>query len=283
MFISDIYDNKKCVVSLEVFPPKKQGGMEAITEVMEQICQLDADYISVTCGAGGSQGDNTLGLASMIKNKFQVEAMAHMTCITSTKAEMEQKVKGFKENNISNILALRGDTPKDGREIASDYHFAKDLITDLDSLGFCVAATCYPEGHISCHDLESNIEHTLQKEQAGAKFLISQLFFDNRPFYDFLDMASKKGISIPISAGIMPMMSEQQVKNMIFMCGASLPSEMVKLLYRFQGDPESLLEAGMEYAQKQIEDLRHHRVEGIHIYTMNRPQIAKRLIEVAKN
>lgn len=283
MYIIEKYRQKKHVLSFEVFPPKKNVSVETMVPALSQIAELKPDFISVTCGAGGSGNtNNTLGVATMIQDKLGIDAMAHLTCISSTKTEMEEQVTRLTRNSVNNVLALRGDLPKDGN-IAHDYRYAKDLIAELKERPLCVAATCYPEGHVDCLNLEENITHLKEKQEAGAQFFISQLFFDNRPFLEFWEQAQKQGVTAPISAGIMPMLAASQVKKMIFMCGASLPSAMVKILFKYQDDNLSIEKAGIEYAINQIEDLKRHGVNGIHIYTMNRPVVAKQLMEAARS
>ncbi|HHW45469.1 MAG TPA: methylenetetrahydrofolate reductase [NAD(P)H] [Clostridiales bacterium] len=283
MFISEFYRSKKPVVSLEIFPPKKDNPVESIYNTIEELSALKPDFISVTYSAGGvGTSEKTAEIASAVKNKYGIEALAHMTCIRLDRAQVASFVENLKQNNIQNILGLRGDIPEglDPRDLPGDFRFARDLIAEISGNypEICIGAAAYPEGHIECESLEKDIEHLKLKVEAGAKFLITQLFFDNELFYRFYEMALKKGVNIPISAGIMPILSKSQIQKMIFMCGASLPAAIVKILNRYEHDPEGLIDAGIEYSCRQINDLIDNGVDGVHIYTMNRPEIAKRSI-----
>jgi len=207
--------------------------------------------------------------------------MAHMTCITLDEESVVREINAAEQAGIENILALRGDIPKEGfDENKVTYHHAFDLIKAIRSCsGMCTAAAAYPEGHIECDSFNKSIEHLKVKQDAGAEFFVSQLFFDNRYFYNLLESAARAGITVPITPGIMPMMSKSQISNMIFMCGASLPSEMIKILYKYENNPESLLKAALEYAGRQIADLVRNGVKGIHIYSMNKPAVAAELVK----
>ncbi len=278
------YDNagKAPVVSFEMFPPKKAEAFENVGEILNGLCSLKPDFISVTCGAGGGSNRNrTIELASKIKNEFGTESMAHMTCITLDEESVIREINSARSAGIENVLALRGDIPKEDFDINSvTYHHAYELVDVIKSNSdLCVAAAAYPEGHIECDSFDRSIEYLKVKEAAGTEFFVSQLFFDNRCFYNLCDKAEKFGIKAPITAGIMPMMSKSQISNMIFMCGASLPSEMIKILYRYEHDADSLLSASLEYAGRQINDLVKNGIRGIHIYSMNKPEIAAELIK----
>ncbi len=276
--IEDIFttarDAGKQPVSFEIFPPKGELSLEAAREVADRLSQLAPDFISVTYSAGGSGNKQaTAEIAAMIQDEFSVPAIAHLTCAGASEESIDQAIADMSARGIRNVLALRGDLP-DGKE-PTVFRYAKDLIPKLVEAGFCVGAAAYPEGHIACDSVKLNIEHLKQKQDAGAKFLVSQLFFDNDYFYRFRERAEEAGISIPITAGIMPFMSKQQIQRMVFMCGASLPSPIIKLLARYEHDPESLKQAGVEYACRQLTDLQEHGVDGLHVYTMNNPAIAR--------
>lgn len=261
-------------VSFEIFPPKGEMNVDAAREVVSQLSQLAPDFISVTYSAGGSGNKRaTSDIASMIQGEFDVPSIAHLTCAGASKESIAAAVDDMKGKGIANVLALRGDLPE-GCEL-SDFRFAKDLIPVLADAGFCVGAAAYPEGHIDCDSLRLNVEHLKQKQDAGASFFVSQLFFDNDCFYRFREDAERAGVTLPITAGIMPFMSKQQIQRMVFMCGASLPSPIIKLLARFEGDPQSLRQAGIEYACRQLTDLQEHGVDGLHVYTMNKPEVAR--------
>ena len=281
MRISDIYKTKKQPRSFEIFPPKGDLSVETARQTVEELKDLEPAFISVTYSAGGSGNSfKTADLASMIQNDYGVTSAAHLTCINSTKADVENMVKTLKEDNIENILALRGDIVEGAT--AHDFKYASELIPILKSEGFCVGGACYPEGHVACKSLKDDINHLYEKEQAGADFFLSQLFFDNDAFFNFLDMARKRGVTKPIEAGVMPILSKSQITRMIFMCGASLPADIVRLLYKYENSPEDLEKAGIEKALEQIQGLLDGGVDGVHIYTMNKPHIAKTILNGLK-
>lgn len=277
MYIKKLYQIKRPVLSFETFPPKQQSALETITDTLGQLTALHPDFISVTYGAGGSgNSGKTTEIASMIKNEFGVEPLAHLTAITAKRETIHNTLADLKAHNVQNIMALRGDIPVGFEgDPNGDFVYAADLIREIKQVGgFCVGAACYPEGHIDCDSLPNNYAHLLQKQEAGADFLISQLFFDNAQFYHFLERARRAGVTIPIVPGIMPMMSKSQVQRMIFTCGVSLPSRIIRILHKYENDSQSLEQAGIEYACEQVTDLIKNDVDGIHIYTMNKPQVA---------
>ncbi len=284
MKISEKYKNKsgKPVISFEIFPPKKEEAFNNVGQILGELKELEPEFISVTCGAGGSANRNkTIELASKIKNEYGVEAMAHMTCVSSTRERVEEELAAIRAEGIENILALRGDIPKEGFDKSKAcYSFAYELIQKIKSSDdICVAAAAYPEGHIDCYDLAESVEYIKIKQDAGADFFVSQLFFSNDCFYRFMEEAQRQNITAPITPGIMPMMSKSQISNMIFTCGASLPSAIIKLLNKYEGNADDLLKAGIEYAGGQISDLIANGIDSIHIYSMNKPEIARRLTE----
>jgi len=204
--------------------------------------------------------------------------MAHQTCVGAKKVDMEAALDEMTRQRITNILALRGDMPADSADTTGDYRYAHELISEIkEHGGFTVGAACYPEGHIDCYDNKLNIEHLKIKEDCGADFFITQLFFNNNLFFDFLEQARAAGIKAPIIAGVMPIMSRTQIEKMIFMCGASLPSGIIKLLHRHRNSPGDMYKAGIEFAAKQLTELRDGGADGLHIYTMNRPDAARQL------
>ena len=212
----------------------------------------------------------------MITSEFDTPSVAHLTCVGRTHADIAAKIDEYRTAGVENVLALRGDLPAGATEDdkpASDYAYARDLIPELVDAGFCVGAAAYPEGHIACEDLNASVEHLKQKQDAGASFFVTQLFFDNECFYRFRELADKAGITVPITAGIMPFMGKSQISRMVFMCGASLPSPVIKILAKYENDPESLQAAGVDYAARQLCDLKEHGADGLHLYTMNRPAI----------
>ena len=264
-------------ISFEMFPPKGELTLDRAREAAGALCALSPDFISVTCSAGGSGNSGaTADIASMISREFATSSVAHITCIGQTRAELAERIGAYRAADIENVLALRGDRPQDAEDMASgDFTYAADLIPALVEAGFCVGAAAYPEGHIECDDLAESVRHLRLKQDVGASFFVTQLFFDNDCFYRFRELADAAGITVPITCGIMPFMSKQQVSRMVFMCGASLPSPVIKLLARFEDDAASLTAAGIDYACRQLEDLQRHGVDGLHIYTMNRPAVAR--------
>ncbi len=268
--------------SFEMFPPKGELTLDRAREVAGGLSELKPSFISVTCSAGGSgNGATTAPIAGMIERELATPAVAHLTCVGRSRADVAEKIAEYREAGVENVLALRGDLPKtEDRSVpASDYAYAKDLIPELVEAGFCVGAAAYPEGHITCDDLELSVQHLKEKQDAGASFFVTQLFFDNECFYRFRELADRVGITVPITAGIMPFMGKSQISRMVFMCGASLPSPVIKILAKYEDDAESLKAAGVEYAAKQLEDLKTHGAEGLHLYTMNRPSIAATIAE----
>ena len=265
-------------VSFEMFPPKGELTLERAREVASGFASLAPDFISVTYSAGGSGNSAaTAQIASMISSEFNISTVAHLTCISLTRETLAEKILEFMDAGIENVLALRGDLPAGMSEAeAGDiaFPYAKDLVPALVDAGFCVGGAAYPEGHLTCDDLPTSVKHLRQKQDAGASFLVTQLFFDNEYFYRFRELADAAGITIPITVGIMPFTSKQQVTRMVFTCAASRPAPVIKILARFEDDPESLRAAGIEYACRQLEDLAAHGVDGLHVYTMNRADVA---------
>lgn len=277
MYIKNLYALKKPVMSFEVFPPNNEASIETLYEPLEKINNLNPAFISVTYGAGGSNNSsNTIDIASHIKNTLSTESLAHLTAINASKSDIKKLLDDMSSKNIENILALRGDlTP--GSTNKGDFAHASDLIKFIKENGnFSIGAACYPEGHVECDDLCDNYRHLYKKQENGADFFISQLFFENGKFFRFLEMAQSKGIKVPIIAGIMPVLSKSQVEKMIFKCGVSLPAAIVKILYKYENSPEDLKKAGLEYTLMQIEDLVKNGQSFIHVYSMNKPEIAQK-------
>ena len=274
---------KKPVLSFEVFPPKPDVPIDSIYQTLEALKDLEPDFISVTYGAGGSKaGDLTAGICDTICNKLGIPAIAHLPCINETKESVLEKLEVFKSKGIENILALRGDRNPD-IEPKTDFAHASDLIGFIMQNGdFDIAAACYPEGHPEAPDLDTDIAHLKEKVDAGASHLISQLFYNNHDFYAFREKAAKAGINVPIEAGIMPVTSKKSIERMVSLCGASIPNRLAKLMARYSGDPASLKAAGLEYAIMQIIELIENGADGIHIYTMNNPDVARYIMEQIK-
>lgn len=273
MQISQVFERDGLPVSFEIFPPKGELPVEAAHALAAELAPLDPAFVSVTYSAGGSgNSTRTIDVARMAKDDFGLTMMAHLTCMGASRDDVAQVLASMRDAGIENVLALRGD-PVEGAS-TTDFRFAKDLIPVVREAGFCVGAAAYPEGHIDCLDFDASIRHLKEKQDAGAQFFVTQLFFDNDCALRFLDAARNAGVTVPITFGIMPFLSKAQISRMVFMCGASLPSPIIKLLARYENDPESLRAAGIEYACKQLEGLAAEGVDGLHVYTMNQPAIA---------
>ncbi len=281
--IKDMFENKK-TISFEVFPPKKDGEFDAAFEVLDSLAQLKPDFISVTYGAGGSRCGKTVEIASYIQNKLHIDAMAHMTCVGTKKEQLLSVYEELKKNNVNHVLALRGDRPKD----MSDEQFAsRDFIHANDMMAFLkehtdlhLAGACYPEKHFESFSMESDLNNLKRKQDAGAEFLISQLFFDNDYYYSFLEKARKKGITIPVCAGIMPITTAKQIGTTVTLSGSSIPKALADIFATYADNPEEMRKAGIDYAIRQIRDLQENGVNDVHIYTMNKPETAA---EIMKN
>lgn len=279
MKMSKLFEVKKPVFSLEVFPPKKNaGGIETIYETLDGLKDLKPDFISVTYGAGGNLADNsTCDICSIIKNKYNILPIAHLTCVNNSKSDIDVILENLKEAGVSNILALRGDINPDVPP-KNDFAHADELVAYIKSKGeFDISGACYPETHPDSEDTVSDILNLKNKVDCGAEHLISQLFFNNEDFYSFREKARLAGIKVPIEAGIMPVTNKSQVLRMATMCGASIPRKMSRLLNRFENNPKALEDAGIAYAIDQIIDLIANGIDGIHLYTMNKPYIAQRI------
>lgn len=280
MYIRDLFEQKEVVFSFEIFPPKVTSPIDVIYDTLEALSDLKPDYISVTFGAGGNISDNrTCELSSMVKNKYGIEALAHLTCISSSRQNIHDILIKLKEQGVENILALRGDVPKDA-SMVGEFDSASSLIKYIGNEGgFGISAACYPEGHIQSVSLDKDIEILKMKMEAGADQLITQLFFDNNYFYNFWNKAESKGINIPIQAGIMPVINKKQIERVVSLCGATLPQKFIKIMNKYEHDNEALRDAGIAYALDQIVDLISSGVRGIHLYTMNNPYVARKITE----
>jgi methylenetetrahydrofolate reductase (NADPH) len=271
MRIRDLYKPGETILSLEVFPPKNDPGI-CLNSALQNIARLRPAFISVTVHAGGSM-ERTAGIAATIQKDFAIPSMAHMTCVNSARVTVRESLDLIRKSGVDNILALRGDPIDGGKE---DYRYASELIHDITAYGdFCIGAACYPEGHINSGESCADIEHLKIKQDAGAEFFISQLCFDNDAFYTFLERARAAGVTAPVSAGVMPVLSRGQIEKMIFLCGASLPARVVRLLHKYQDNQDDLRKAGIEFAAEQVRCLSAAGADGVHIYTMNKPEVAE--------
>ena len=277
MKIRDMFE-RGTVFSFEIFPPKKTAPIETIYNTLEELGDLKPDFISVTYGAGGNLADNsTCDICSIIKNKYNILSIEHLTCVNNSKSDIDVILENLKEAGVSNILALRGDINPDVPP-KNDFAHADELVSYIKSKGdFDISGACYPETHPDSEDTVSDILNLKNKVDCGAEHLISQLFFNNEDFYSFREKARLAGINVPIEAGIMPVTNKSQVLRMATMCGASIPRKMSRLLNRFENNPKALEDAGIAYAVDQIVDLIANGVDGIHLYTMNKPHIAQRI------
>ncbi len=284
MRLSEIHQQKKNVLSFEIFPPKKDDELKNIDKTLEILCELKPDFISVTFGAGGSSNHNkTIQLAKKIKEEYQVEPVVHLTCLCYDKAEIDAFSKELAEEGIENVLALRGDRNPDVPE-KKDFIHASDLITYLKQTSdFCIAGACYPECHPESEDRVAEMRHLRTKVDAGAQVLLSQLFFDNHFFYRFVEDCRIAGIDVPVTPGIMPVINASQIKRMVTMCGASFPQCFERIIHKYEGNKQALFDAGMSYALSQIIDLLANDVDGIHLYTMNNPTVARKIYEGIKH
>ncbi|MBR1931919.1 MAG: methylenetetrahydrofolate reductase [Lachnospiraceae bacterium] len=281
MNIAEKFDGQHTVVSFEVFPPKKESSIDSIYATIERLRELHPDFISVTYGAGGVGVANplTVQICSRIQNEYGIDAVAHLTCLNNSKADIDGLLEKLKSSHITNILALRGDrnpdmAPKD------DFHYASELAEYIlaKGEGFHISGACYPEVHPEAEGLVEDIGNLKKKVDAGAEHLVSQLFFENNVFYDFVEKARIAGIQVPIEAGIMPVTNKSQIERMVAQCGASIPAKLSKLLQRFGDDPKAMQDAGIAYATNQIMDLIANGVDGVHIYTMNKAEIAEKIV-----
>lgn len=278
MKINELFNSKELVFSFEIFPPKVTSPISTVYNTLEELKDLKPDFISVTYGAGGSLKNNrTTELSSLVKEKYGVESVAHLTCISSRKDEIDIVLDDLKKHGIENILALRGDIPV-GQDAKGEFNYAYELISHIKNRGdFNILGACYPEGHVKGRDLKEDMIHLKLKEEMGATHFISQLFFDNNYFYNMLEEKEKLGIKSPIQAGIMPVVNKNQIERISTLCGSHIPEKFIKIMNRYEHDKDALREAGIAYAVEQIVDLVSSGVDGIHLYTMNNPYVARRI------
>lgn len=275
MKISDILKEDRVTLTYEVFPPRAGDTYAAVAEKARTISALRPAFMSVTYRAGGDTSDYTVELASDISGRFGVESLAHLTCVSSTRQQVADVLVKLREHGVQNILALRGDIPPEGPS-AHDYAYAAELVRDIKAQGdFCVGGACYPEGHPEAGGKPADIEHLKEKVDAGCEFLITQMFFDNSIFYNFLYRIRERGIDVPVVAGIMPVTNAKQVKRITQLSGNYLPEKFKAVVDRFGGDPAAMRQAGVAYATGQIIDLIANGVNHIHVFTMNKPEVAQ--------
>lgn len=266
-------------LSFEVFPPKQDAAFDSVKKATEEIAKLRPAFISVTYGAGGGTSKYTLDIAKNIKDQYNVQTLAHLTCVSSTRETVHQKIKEIKAAGIENIMALRGDIPADmdlSHQETWAYHHAIDLIRELKESGtdFCIGGACYPEKHPESANQKEDIRFLKEKVDAGCEFLTTQMFFDNNIMYNFLYRIREKGITVPVVAGIMPVTNVKQIKRITSMSGTYLPERFKAIVDRFGDNPAAMKQAGVIYATEQIIDLIANGVNHIHVYSMNKPEIA---------
>jgi len=282
MKIKEMFETKRTVMSLEVFPPKLTSPVETIYATLDGLSDIKPDFISVTYGAGGKAKDRTVEIASKIKNDYGIESLAHLTCISSTKEDIQKVFNELRDNNIENVLTLRGDIPDDPDfEFPNplQYEYACDLVKEAEAeKSFCIGAACYPEKHIDCDSKVKDIKYLKEKVDQGVDFLMTQLFFDNELFYRFMEEIDLAGVDVPVSAGIMPVLNKNQILRITKLSGCAIPPKFRRILDRYENNAEALKEAGEAYAIEQIIDLMAWGVRGIHLYTMNKPETAKRIM-----
>ena len=266
---------KKTTLSFEVFPPKTSDSYQSVAEAAKNIAMLKPDFMSVTYGAGGGTSQYTTSIAKYIQDVQNVTSLAHMTCVSSSRENVIKQLDNLKQAGIENILALRGDLPKDG-EISKDYKYAFELINEIKKYGdFCIGGACYPEGHIEAANQDEDIIHLKEKVDAGCEFLTTQMFFDNNLLYKFLYKIREAGITVPVIAGIMPITTAKQLGRSVSLSGTSVPHRFKLIVEKFGDDPLAMKQAGIAYATEQIIDLVANGVKHIHIYSMNKPDVAK--------
>lgn len=279
MKIIDILKKEEMSLSIEVFPPKKESSFESVRLATEEIAAIKPAFMSVTYGAGGGTSEYTLAVAKNIKEKYGVPMLAHLTCVSSDRATVHQRIEDLKANGITNIMALRGDlTPELEQSDRSkwDYKHASDLIAELKSNGdFCIGAACYPEVHPESASQRDDIKYLKEKVDAGADFLTTQMIFDNNLFFNFLYKIREAGITVPVLPGIMPITNANQVERAIKLSGAFVPQRFKAMVDKFGNDPAAMKQAGIAYATDQIIDLYANGITNVHVYSMNKPDISK--------
>ncbi len=280
MKIESMFSKDKTILSFEVFPPKKTSSVETIYSTLEELADLKPDFISVTYGAGGSENRFiTADIAGAIKTKYGIEPISHLTCVNSDKQDVLDMLAKLKAYGVENILALRGDISPDYPP-KNVFRYASELVTFIKENGdFDVSGACYPETHAEAENAVDDILNLKKKVDCGASHLISQLFFDNEAFFSFRERAAIAGINVPIEAGIMPVTNKKQIERMVSLCGASLPAKFSRTMQRYENNPEALRDAGIAYAVNQIVELVSNGVDGIHLYTMNNPYVARKICE----
>lgn len=281
MKISEILAKKETTISFEIFPPKAGTPFEPVMEAAKEMSKLEPDFMSVTYGAGGGTSKNTVKIASYIEKQLNVTALSHLTCVSSTREEVKEILNEIKQNKIENILALRGDIPQNmDFPLCENYKYANELVNEIRNSGdFCIGGACYPEGHVECVHKADDIANLKRKVDDGCDFLTTQMFFDNNILYNYLYKIREAGINSPVIAGIMPVTNAKQISRICQLSGTVLPERFKTIVDKFGDNPEAMKQAGIAYATEQIIDLIANDVKGIHIYSMNKPEIAKSIMD----
>lgn len=275
MKLSSLLKEKERTLSFEVFPPKTSDRMETVLEATEKIAALQPDFMSVTYGAGGGTSQFTVDIAARLQEEYGTTVLPHLTCVSSSKDHVRRMIRIYEEKGLENIMALRGDIPAGGAP-CHDYTHAIQLIRDIREIApdICIGAACYPEGHVEARNRDEDLQYLKEKVDAGVDFLTTQLFYDNTIFYHFLYRAREIGIKVPIIAGIMPITNASQVKRTVEMSGTIVPERFLAMVDHFGGNPDAMKQAGVIYATEQIIDLYAHGIRNIHVYSMNKPEVA---------
>ncbi len=285
--IRDKYDTGKTVFSCEVFPPKKDKPIEPTMDKLKDFKDIAPDFLSVTYGAGGSNAGHAVEIASFIRRDVGVDVLSHITSVGFSRTKLDEGLKTFRDNNIENVLALRGDRPKtmtDDEYNSRDFFHASDMADFIreNYPDFTIAGACYPDKHFEARDYDEDIANLKKKVDNGCSFLISQLFFDNEKFYLMQELMDKAGIKVPVSAGIMPITNAKMLGTTVTLSGTSVPKSLSDLIARYGENDEDMRKAGIEYAINQIRELLDHGVDGIHLYVMNKPEVAREIFAAVR-
>lgn len=280
MKISEILKENQVTLSFEVFPPKTQDSMGGIEKAAKEIAALKPQFMSVTYGADGGASEYTAKLASNIQNDYGTTVLAHLTCVSTDRAKLDEMLSIYKKEGIENIMALRGDIPEGGRT-CHEYMYARDLVEAIKESApdFCLGGACYPEGHVESDSPSEDIKHLKEKVDAGCDFLTTQMFFDNNTMYNFMYRIREAGIEVPVLAGIMPITNAKQVARSVKLSGATIPQRFRLMVDRFGSDPAKMKQAGVIYAAEQIIDLISNGITHIHVYSMNKPEIVEGIMK----
>ena len=277
MKIIDLLKTGKPTLSFEVFPPKTSDKIEAVHDAAMQIAALRPAFMSVTYGAGGGTSAYTAALSADIQNLSSVPVLAHLTCINSTRAEVQAQLRALKDNGIENIMALRGDRVPEHHE--TDYHYASELVREIAADGsFCIGGACYPETHPESDNSFDDLLHLREKQDAGCQFFTTQMFFTNGVYYNFMYRVREAGVTVPVVAGIMPVTNASSIKRICRISGATLPQRFCRIVDKYGANPEQMKQAGIAYATQQIVDLFANGVRAVHVYSMNKPDVAAAIL-----